>query len=81
MTIQKRLEQIRKSIKAENISYGEIVELQNLKAYIEPDDIELLQWAGEKEPVICECGGNTYEVLMGEIYNKCPDCGRIDLAP
>ena len=79
MTVQKRLEQIRKSIKAENISYGEIVELQNLKAYIEPDDIELLQWANDEQNT-CECGGTTYQILMGEIYNKCEGCGRIDLA-
>lgn len=80
MTIQKRLEQIRKSIKAENISYGEILELENLKAYIQPEDIELLQWVGEPEQPICECGGSTIQVLLGdEIYNKCIDCERIDI--
>lgn len=81
MTVQKRLEQIRKSIKNENISYGEIVELQNLKAYIQPDDIELLQWVNDPEPKTCECGGNTIEILLGdEIYDKCIHCERIDIA-
>lgn len=44
-----RLEEIRQSIKNENISYGEIAELQELKDQIDPSDIELLQWAGVKE--------------------------------
>lgn len=43
---QEKLEAIRKSIKAENISYGEIAELKNLIAYIDKNDVELLQWAG-----------------------------------
>ena len=48
MTKQKRmLEAIRQSIRDEDISYGEIAVLQTLIDYIEPDDIELLQWAGE----------------------------------
>lgn len=45
----KRLEEIRKSIKAENISYGEIAELQSLTKYIDKNDIELLEWAGVSE--------------------------------
>ena len=48
-TIKKRLEEIRKSIKEESVSYGEIVELQTLKKYISKNDIELLQWAGVPE--------------------------------
>ena len=46
-----RLESIRKSIEAENVSYGELVELQSLKDYIKPDDILLLQWAGAEEEI------------------------------
>lgn len=44
-----RLEQIRQSIKDENISYSEIIELQELKDQIDADDTELLQWAGVDE--------------------------------
>jgi len=47
--IKKRLEYIRKQIKMECISYGEIVELQSLSKYIKKGDIELLEWAGVKE--------------------------------
>ena len=45
----KRLEEIRKAIKNENISYGEIAELQSLVKYIGPGDVQLLEWAGVKE--------------------------------
>jgi len=47
--ITKRLEAIRKSIRAENISYAEIAELQSLAEYIEPGDTELLEPAGVLE--------------------------------
>ena len=47
--IKNRLEEIRKEIKKEKISYGEIAELQGLKDYIDPNDVELLQWAGVEE--------------------------------
>ena len=43
--IKKRLEYLRGEIKAEQISYGEMMELQSLSKHIEPGDIELLQWA------------------------------------
>jgi hypothetical protein len=41
--IKKRLEYLRKQIKKENISYGEIAELQSLIKYIDIGDTELLQ--------------------------------------
>ena len=47
--IENRLEYLRREIKAERISYGEIAELQSLVEHIEPVDVELLQWAGVKE--------------------------------
>ena len=47
--IKKRLEEIRKALRAENISYGELAELQSLKKYIEPNDVELLEPAGVPE--------------------------------
>lgn len=46
---EQRLEYLRGEIKAERISYGEIAELQALAEYIEPGDVELLQWAGVPE--------------------------------
>jgi len=47
--IKARLEYLREQIKAESISYDEIAELQSLADYIEPGDIELLEWAGVPE--------------------------------
>ena len=47
-----RLAYLRKEIKAERISYGEIVELQSLAAYIDPKDVLLLEWAGVKEKTL-----------------------------
>lgn len=49
MNIKQRLERLRKEIRAERISYGEIAELQSLKEYIEPGDIELMEAAGIPE--------------------------------
>ena len=47
--IRKRLEELRKVLRAENISYGELSELQSLKRYIESGDVELLEAAGVPE--------------------------------
>ena len=47
--VKKRLEAIRKSIQNENVSYGELFELQNLSQYIDPSDIELREAAGIPE--------------------------------
>lgn len=40
-----RLEYLRQQIRDENISYGEIAELQDMVELIDDNDIELLQWA------------------------------------
>jgi hypothetical protein len=48
-TIPERLERLRAAIEAENISYGEIAELQSLAQEIEPGDVQLLEWAGVPE--------------------------------
>jgi polyhydroxyalkanoate synthesis regulator phasin len=45
----KRLDEIKKSIEKENISYGEIAELQTLIEYIDDGDVVLLEWAGVPE--------------------------------
>lgn len=47
--IKERLEYLRGEIRGERISYGEIAELQDLAAHINPDDVELLEWAGVEE--------------------------------
>lgn len=44
-----RLEELRAAVRAENISWGELHELQGLAAFIEPGDVELLEWAGVPE--------------------------------
>ena len=44
----KRLDEIKKSIENEDISYGEIAELQTLVEYID-GDVVLLEWAGVPE--------------------------------
>ena len=47
--IKTRLEELRQAIQNENISYGEIAELQSLAEHIDKDDLLLLQWAGVEE--------------------------------
>lgn len=47
--INARLEYLRGEINAARISYGELAELQSLAKYIDPDDVQLLEWAGVPE--------------------------------
>jgi len=57
-TIKERLEYLRNQLQAENISYGELIELQSLAQHIEPGDVELLQAAGVPEfDTICDITG------------------------
>ena len=49
IAINERLEYLRDEIRAERISYGEILELQSLAEYIDNGDVELREWAGIKE--------------------------------
>ena len=44
--IKERLEQLKKEIENETISYGEIIELENLAKYVDKDDVLLREWAG-----------------------------------
>jgi len=44
-----RLNEIRESINAENVSWSELAELASLAEYIEPKDVQLLEWAGVPE--------------------------------
>ena len=47
--IKERLEELRKELRQERISYGELVELETLAKYIDADDVELLEAAGVPE--------------------------------
>jgi len=47
--MRQRLEYLRGELRAECISYDEIVELQSLAAHIDADDVELLEAAGVPE--------------------------------
>lgn len=47
--IPSRLEYLRGEIDNERISYSELAELQGLAEYIDPSDVQLLEWAGVPE--------------------------------
>lgn len=47
--IKARLEYLRRELRGERISYGELAELADLKDHIEPGDVELLEAAGVPE--------------------------------
>lgn len=47
--MNERLEELRADLRAERISYGELVELQNLAKYIASDDVELREAIGLDE--------------------------------
>lgn len=49
LSVTLRLEELRRALRAENISYGELAELQSLARFIEPSDAELREAAGEPE--------------------------------
>ena len=46
---KQRVEYLREQIENENISYGEIIELQSLRKYIDDGDVQLLQWIEEEQ--------------------------------
>jgi hypothetical protein len=47
--IKQRLEYLRGELRAERISTGELIELQDLVPHIDPGDVELLEAAGVPE--------------------------------
>ena len=49
MNVQQRLEEIRKSLDNENISYGELAELYYLREHIDEGDIQLREASGIPE--------------------------------
>ena len=69
-TNEDRLAAIRKSIEAENISWGELIELQGLTEHIDSGDVLLLEWAGVPEvEARCEvCDSRAVGVLGGTDY-------------
>lgn len=60
--VQERLEELRAALRAENISYGELAELQGLAEHIDAGDVELLEAAGVPE---FPDGGSTTVVVAG----------------
>lgn len=47
--MKERLEELRAELRAERISYGELLELQSLAEYINANDVELLGAIGLDE--------------------------------
>jgi len=68
--IKQRLAYLRKQIEQENISYGEILELQSLAEHIDKGDVLLLEWAGVPE---FECDGKHENV---KAILDCEQCNR-----
>lgn len=50
-----RLEYFRGEIEAGRMSYGDTLELESLRQYIEPGDVVLLEWAGVPESEAYQC--------------------------
>jgi len=46
---KKRISEIREEIMAQRVSYGELLELYSLREYIDPSDIELMQWVYDED--------------------------------
>ncbi len=68
-----RLEEIRKSIREENISYGEIAELRELASLIAVGDTELLEWAGALENTSCpKCSSPLYDEIDEDLKKEYP---------
>lgn len=82
---EKRLKYLRKELRAERISYGELNELQALAPFIDPGDVELLEAAGVPETKIAEhfphdvcpeCGSSSVPVegVPDQTLRGCPKC-------
>src|SRR6185503_1833044 len=68
--IRQRLEAIRASLRAENVSYGELIDLQSLADHIAPGDTELLEAAGVPEA----CADATCGQCAACREATCDDC-------
>lgn len=65
-----RLEELRAALRAENISYGELAELQSLSDHIDPGDVELLEAAGVPESAPDDPDGVAAERGQRPHYNN-----------
>lgn len=71
--IKQRLEELRGELRAEQISYGELHELQSLKRYIQPGDVELLEAAGVPEHPGVRCANCEAEFDTDFLTDKFPE--------
>ena len=68
--VEKRLKELKKAIENENISYGEIAELQSLRKYIK-DDVVLEEWAGiPEEDILTDMFGEGGKEEVEEYYTN-----------
>jgi hypothetical protein len=78
---KERLEEIREELNNESISYGELVELQELTEFIEEDDVQLLEAVGvpefEEVPTMSEEQIEMVKEEHGIIEKGNPDDGLI----
>lgn len=81
-----RLEYLRTQINNECISMGEITELESLAEHIDPDDAQLLEWAGVPEfkenatkptTLPCPLCGSDLHYKSNQQYWSCEDCPAI----
>ena len=80
-TIKDRLKYLRKQIINENISTGEILELQSLAKYIKPSDVLLLEWAGVPEfPEDKESKKDRLEYFRRKIEKSQKGIGKTDMS-
>lgn len=78
--VNQRLAYLRSLIHDETISYGEILELQGLAAFIPSDDVELLEWAGVPEHPEDEENDVSLEFIADDITTSDQGGGfRVDL--
>ena len=77
---KKRLAYLRRELRAERISYGELCELQGLAEFIEPGDVELLEAAMASftnavgKPVRKTRKSRKVSVLNRKRWYHCPQC-------
>tara|TARA_R110001632_G_scaffold70752_1_gene164606 strand:- start:5544 stop:6161 length:618 start_codon:yes stop_codon:yes gene_type:complete len=79
---QTRLEYLRRELRAERISYGELAELQSLAEYIEKGDVELLEAARVEEEdapsktcLVCDSTDTRPDYDSPNTMRCCEKCG------
>ena len=74
-----RLEEIRTELNNESISYGELIELQNLVEHIDKNDVQLLEAAGVPEfgeEATCDNCGSEDVIINASAQMICDNCGH-----